>query len=51
MVKLLDKVWTQQELSFVLNKKGASREEKYENLARFKLALENKEKKVKQGRE
>ncbi|XP_076464223.1 short transient receptor potential channel 7-like [Babylonia areolata] len=44
-VKLLDRVWTQQELNFVLNKKGPPHMEKYDNLARFKTALNNKEKK------
>ncbi|KAL8582753.1 hypothetical protein ACOMHN_061632 [Nucella lapillus] len=44
-VKLLDRVWTQQELNFVLNKKGQAQVEKYENLARFQLAINNKEKK------
>nr|KAG5713046.1 hypothetical protein BaRGS_021840 [Batillaria attramentaria] len=45
VVKLLDRVWTQQELELVLNKKGPPETEKYENLARLKMALENKEKK------
>ena len=46
MVKLLDRVWTQQELEVVLNKKGAANTDKYEYLARLKLALQNREKKV-----
>ncbi|XP_070179708.1 short transient receptor potential channel 7-like isoform X2 [Littorina saxatilis] len=45
MVKLLDRVWTQQELNYILNKKGQPDMERYENLARLKLALENKERK------
>ena len=45
-VKCLDRVRTQKELEMVLNKTGKSSVEKYESLARFKLALKFKEKKV-----
>ncbi|ESO90970.1 hypothetical protein LOTGIDRAFT_122406, partial [Lottia gigantea] len=39
VVKLLDRIRTQEELEMVLNKTGRSTIEKYEKLARFKLAL------------
>ncbi|XP_050396877.2 short transient receptor potential channel 7 isoform X1 [Patella vulgata] len=39
VVKLLDRIRTQEELEMVLNKTGRSNQEKYESLARFKLAL------------
>ena len=45
-VKLLDRVRTQQELEIILNKAGKPRFNQYESLARFKLALFYKEKKV-----
>ncbi|KAK7114816.1 hypothetical protein V1264_000808 [Littorina saxatilis] len=51
VVKLLDRVWTQQELQIVLNRKVTSsghddgQLDKSENLARLKMALENREKK------
>nr|KAG5713047.1 hypothetical protein BaRGS_021841 [Batillaria attramentaria] len=44
-VKCLDRVRTQKELEIVLNKAGKPASEKYESLARFKLALKFKEKK------
>ncbi|KAL8559450.1 hypothetical protein ACOMHN_045247 [Nucella lapillus] len=45
MVDLLERVWTQQELEVVLNKKGTSADtDRYENLARLNMALENREK-------
>ncbi|XP_076470184.1 short transient receptor potential channel 7-like [Babylonia areolata] len=44
-VKLLDRVRTQKELEMVLNKTGDPTEERYDALARFKLALKFKEKK------
>jgi hypothetical protein len=46
VVKLLDRVWTQQELSFILDKKGPPEVDRFEKLARLKMALENQEKKV-----
>ena len=46
MVKLLDNVWTQQELEAVLNKKSGANTDKYEYLARLMLALQHREKKV-----
>ncbi|KAK7505655.1 hypothetical protein BaRGS_00002926 [Batillaria attramentaria] len=45
-VKCLDRVRTQKELEIVLNKAGKPASEKYESLARFKLALKFKEKKA-----
>ncbi|BFZ13049.1 hypothetical protein BsWGS_16088 [Bradybaena similaris] len=45
VVKLLDRIRTQKELELVLNKTGKHHQEKYESLARFKLALNYKEKK------
>lgn len=45
-VKLLDRVRTQQELEIILNKAGKPRFNHFESLARFKLALFYKEKKV-----
>ncbi|KAL3859306.1 hypothetical protein ACJMK2_009531 [Sinanodonta woodiana] len=45
VVKLLDRVRTQEELEMVLNKTGSSNKEKYKPLARFKLALKYEEKK------
>ncbi|KAK3611420.1 hypothetical protein CHS0354_027146 [Potamilus streckersoni] len=45
VVKLLDRVRTQEELEIVLNKTGSSNKEKYKPLARFKLALKYEEKK------
>ena len=48
-VKCLDRVRTQKELEIVLNKTGRPTVEKYESLARFKLALKFKEKKVLQA--
>lgn len=45
-VKLLDRVRTQPELEIILNKAGKPRFNQYESLARFKLALFYKEKKV-----
>ncbi|KAL8589975.1 hypothetical protein ACOMHN_007001 [Nucella lapillus] len=44
-VKLLDRVRTNKELEIVLNKAGKPTVEKFESLARFKLALKFKEKK------
>ncbi|XP_055955582.1 short transient receptor potential channel 7-like [Patella vulgata] len=44
VMKLLDRIRTQEELEMVLNKTGQSNQEKYESLARFKLALRNHEK-------
>ena len=46
VVKLLDRVRTQEELELVLNKTGKARSEKYSTLARFNLALQYDEKKV-----
>ena len=46
VVKLLDRVRTQEELELVLNKTGKSQSEKYTTLARFNLALQYDEKKV-----
>ena len=46
VVKLLDRVRTQEELELVLNKTGKSQSEKYSTLARFNLALQYDEKKV-----
>ncbi|CAL1532326.1 unnamed protein product, partial [Lymnaea stagnalis] len=45
VVKLLDRIRTQKELELVLNKTGKPHQEKFESLARFKLALNYKEKK------
>ncbi|GFR71012.1 short transient receptor potential channel 6 [Elysia marginata] len=45
VVKLLDRIRTQRELELVLNKTGRHHQEKYANLARFKLAIQFKEKK------
>ena len=45
-VRLLERVWTQQELEVVLNKKGGADDDRYEDLARLKLALANREKSV-----
>ncbi|RUS88277.1 hypothetical protein EGW08_003979 [Elysia chlorotica] len=45
VVKLLDRIRTQRELELVLNKTGRHHQEKYANLARFKLAIQYKEKK------
>ncbi|GFN92280.1 short transient receptor potential channel 6 [Plakobranchus ocellatus] len=45
VVKLLDRIRTQRELELVLNKAGKHHQEKYANLARFKLAIQYKEKK------
>ncbi|XP_076449136.1 short transient receptor potential channel 7-like [Babylonia areolata] len=44
-VKCLDRVRTQKELEIVLNKTGKPTVEKFDSLARFKLALKFKEKK------
>ncbi|WAR11309.1 TRPC3-like protein, partial [Mya arenaria] len=44
VVKLLDRVRTQDELELVLNKAGEPSEEKYSSLARLKLAVQYKEK-------
>ena len=46
VVKLLDRVRTQDELELVLNKAGEPVEERYSSLARLKLAVQYKEKKV-----
>ena len=46
VVKLLDRVRTQDELELVLNKAGKPNEEKYSSLARLRLALQYGEKKV-----
>jgi preprotein translocase subunit Sss1 len=46
VVKLLDRVRTQDELELVLNKTGKPDEEKYNTLARLRLALQYGEKKV-----
>ncbi|CAG5116513.1 unnamed protein product, partial [Candidula unifasciata] len=45
VVKLLDRIRTQKELELVLNKTGKPDEEKFESLARFKMALDFEEKK------
>ncbi|KAI8790073.1 short transient receptor potential channel 3 [Biomphalaria glabrata] len=45
VVKLLDRIRTQKELELVLNKTGKPHQEKFDSLARFKLALKYKEKK------
>ncbi|XP_059176496.1 short transient receptor potential channel 6-like [Physella acuta] len=45
VVKLLDRIRTQKELELVLNKTGKPHQEKFESLARFKLALKYDEKK------
>ncbi|KAI8790076.1 short transient receptor potential channel 6, partial [Biomphalaria glabrata] len=45
VVKLLDRIRTQKELELVLNKTGKPHQEKFASLARFKLALNYKEKK------
>ncbi|KAL4234378.1 hypothetical protein ACF0H5_006025 [Mactra antiquata] len=45
VVKLLDRVRTQDELELVLNKAGKPNEEKYSTLARLRLALQYGEKK------
>ncbi|XP_060587786.1 short transient receptor potential channel 7-like [Ruditapes philippinarum] len=45
VVKLLDRVRTQDELELVLNKAGKPNEEKYSSLARLRLALQYGEKK------
>ena len=42
--RLLDNVRGQKELDIVLNKTGLPHEEKYENLARFDLAIQHREK-------
>ncbi|XP_035827592.1 short transient receptor potential channel 6-like [Aplysia californica] len=44
LVKLLDRVWTQRELTAVLDKTGHPTEDKFESLARFRLAVEHKQK-------
>ena len=46
VVKLLDRVRTQEELELVLNKTGKAQEEKYRPLARLSLAIQYMEKKV-----
>lgn len=46
VVRLLSRVRTQEELEIVLNKAGNPRDNKYESLARFKLAIRYNEKKV-----
>ena len=46
VVKLLDRVRTQEELELVMNKTGKATIDEYEDLARFKLALHYREKKV-----
>ncbi|GFR70679.1 short transient receptor potential channel 6 [Elysia marginata] len=43
-VKLLDRVWTQRELSVVLDKAGPPNAETFETLARFQLAVDYQEK-------
>ncbi|XP_063439378.1 short transient receptor potential channel 7-like [Mytilus trossulus] len=45
VVRLLSRVRTQEELEIVLNKAGNPRDNKYESLARFKLAIRYNEKK------
>ncbi|KAI8790079.1 short transient receptor potential channel 3 [Biomphalaria glabrata] len=45
VVKLLDRIRSQKELELVLNKTGKPLQEKFDSLARFKLALKYKEKK------
>ncbi|WAR18167.1 TRPC7-like protein, partial [Mya arenaria] len=45
VVKLLDRVRTQDELELVLNKTGKPSEDRYSTLARLKLAVQYKEKK------
>ncbi|XP_076449193.1 short transient receptor potential channel 3-like [Babylonia areolata] len=45
VVELLDRVWTEKELEMVLNKTGSAADwDRYENLARLKMAVENGEK-------
>ncbi|XP_067652224.1 short transient receptor potential channel 7-like isoform X3 [Haliotis asinina] len=44
VVKLLDRIRTQEELDLILNKTGDHTTEAYENMARFQLALDYKEK-------
>ncbi|CAG5116077.1 unnamed protein product, partial [Candidula unifasciata] len=44
VVKLLDRVWTQRELSAVLDKTGSPQEDKFESLNRFKMAVDYEEK-------
>ncbi|KAK0061859.1 short transient receptor potential channel 3, partial [Biomphalaria pfeifferi] len=46
VVKLLDRIRSQKELELVLNKTGKPLQEKFDSLARFKLALKYKEKKA-----
>lgn len=46
VVRLLDRVRTQEELEIVLNKIGPPNVNKFTSLARFKLALQYSEKKV-----
>lgn len=46
VVRLLGRVRTQEELELVLNKTGTQRDNKFESLARFKLAIRYNEKKV-----
>lgn len=46
VVKLLDRVRTHDELELVLNKTGKPNEEKYNTLARLKLAVQYGEKRV-----
>ncbi|GFO25029.1 short transient receptor potential channel 6 [Plakobranchus ocellatus] len=43
-VKLLDRVWTQRELSAVLDKTGSPSADKFESLARLQLAIDCQEK-------
>ncbi|XP_021357995.1 short transient receptor potential channel 3-like isoform X2 [Mizuhopecten yessoensis] len=45
VVKLLDRVRTQEELEVVLNKTGRPKDNKYESLARFNLAIQYSQKK------
>jgi hypothetical protein len=44
VTQLLDNVREHEELEIVLNKTGRPNEEKYENLARFDLAIQYQEK-------
>ncbi|RUS92006.1 hypothetical protein EGW08_000219, partial [Elysia chlorotica] len=43
-VKLMDRVWTQRELSAVLDKTGEPNTDQFESLARFQLAIDYEEK-------
>lgn len=48
LVSLLDKVWTQSELEVVLNKDESAEADKNENLSRLRMAIDQREKKVRQ---